>query len=177
MFDVRVSQEQLEYASYLVRNYDFGKRGRADGSQEQQRTGMIGQTVLADLLGLARPNGELGFDGGVDYIINGKRVDIKTMGRTVSLKNHYVHNFVGYQHKYEVDYYIFASLNKKTNILTFGGYIAKKDFDSVADFYNEGDWRVRDNGTRFRTKAPLYEIKQSSLHALDALEDIRTKII
>lgn len=172
MFDINVSDEQINYADETVNNYNFGQRGRGDGTREQQRTGIIGQTVFADLISAARPNGAEGFDGGKDFIINGKRVDIKTMGRTVPVLDHYVHNFVGYQKPYDVDYYIFASFNKKRNILTICGYIDKKQFFERADYLPAGSVRHRDDGSSFTTFAPLYEIKQSDLIQANSLEDI-----
>lgn len=56
MFDVRPTQEQKQYATNLINNYNFGRRGHGDGNHDMQYIGMLGQTILADLLGLARPN-------------------------------------------------------------------------------------------------------------------------
>ncbi len=56
MFDIKPTQEQKKYATDLVNNYNFGNRGLGDGSKEMQYTGMLGQTILADLLKLPRPN-------------------------------------------------------------------------------------------------------------------------
>lgn len=172
MFDVHVTEEQKQYAADMVKKYNFGQRGYGDGSKKEQLTGIIGQTVLADLLGLARPNGESGFDHGVDFVINGKKVDIKTMSRTVPMKDHYVHNFIGYQRNYTVDYYIFASYNTKTDVLSLCGYVTKAEFQARARFYNKGEMRYRDDGTGFPAKAPLYEIKQSDLNRADSLQTL-----
>ncbi len=114
MFDVRVTAEQLNFAQDMVNRYNFGMRGYGDGNKKEQLTGIIGQTVFADLLGFPRPNGADGFDNGVDFVINGRKVDIKTMSRTVPVRDHYVHNFIGYQRKYSVDYYVFASYSSIT---------------------------------------------------------------
>jgi len=38
-----------------------------------------------------------------DFLINGMRVDIKTMTRRVPVRDYFVHNFVGYQKDYDVD--------------------------------------------------------------------------
>lgn len=128
MFDIKVSDEQIQYATSLVQQYNFGARGYGDGNKKEQLTGIIGQTVFADLLQMPRPSGETGFDNGIDFIIQGKKIDIKTMTRTVSVKQHYVHNFIGYQQKYEVNFYVFASYNIRTQILTICGSIDKTSF-------------------------------------------------
>jgi|GEM_PF-4391708 len=36
MFDVTVSQEQLNYAKKLVDEYNFGQRGYGDGNKREQ---------------------------------------------------------------------------------------------------------------------------------------------
>ena len=170
MFDINVTQEQLNYARDLVDNYNFGMRGYGDGNKDEQLTGLIGQTVFADLLGVSRPSGEIGFDGGIDFIINDVKIDIKTMTRTVPVKNHYVHNFIGYQLKYETQGYVFASYNKRTNVLTICGYVTKEQFIERAKFYKKGQLRYRDDGTYFPSKAPLYEIMQSDLEQVDSIK-------
>ena len=135
MFDEKVSQEQLDYAIEMIKKYNFGQRGYGDGTEKEQLTGIIGQTVFADLIGEERPDGSTGFDGGKDFVINGKTVDIKTMTRKVPVKDFYVHNFVGYQKEYEVDYYVFASYNTTNRILTICGYISKEEFFQKAKFF------------------------------------------
>lgn len=55
MFNVRPTQEQKQYATNLVENYNFGQRGLGDGDKKMQYVGMLGQTILADLLGFPRP--------------------------------------------------------------------------------------------------------------------------
>ena len=176
MIDIRVTEEQKAYASDMVARYNFGRRGYGDGNQKEQLTGIIGQTVLADVLGLDRPNGAGGFDNGVDFVINGRKVDIKTMSRTVPVRDHYVHNFIGYQMRYNVDFYIFASYNTRTGVLSICGFVSKEEFLERAKLYNKGDLRYRDDGTSFPTKAPLYEIRQSDLNQVATLHDLRSGI-
>lgn len=92
------------------------------------------------------------------------------------MRDHYVHNFISYQSKYRVDYYIFASYNTKTEVLSICGYVSKEEFLQRAQFFNKGDLRYRDDGTSFPTKAPLYEIKQSDLNRVDSLSELEAKI-
>ncbi len=177
MFIERVSNDQWAYASRLIAYYDFGQRGRGDGNQMEQLTGMIGQTVMADLLNVERPTGEGGFDEGVDFIINDRSVDVKTMTRTTDVRDYYVHNFIGYQRDYDVDYYIFLSYNKRNRGLTICGYIDKDTFFEKAEFYPIGARRYRSDGTYFRSKAPLYEIKQTDLFPVDSMEELIEAIV
>ena len=176
MLDIKVLREQRHYAYNLVKKYNFGNRGIADGNQNEQYIGILGQVVLADALNMDRPPSKIGFDGGFDFIINNKKVDVKTMGRTVSIKNYYVHNFIALQKEFDVDYYIFCSYNKRRKILTIGGYISKAELFQNAALYKKGTKRFRANGTFFITKADLYEIKQTALIPINKLHDINQKI-
>ncbi len=176
MFDVPVSQEQIVYATDMVERYNFGQRGYGDGNKREQLTGVIGQTVFADLLGVARPNGAGGFDGGHDFCIHGKTVDIKTMSRTVAMRDYFVHNFVGYQKNYDVDFYVFASLNTKNNVLTICGCVDKETFFKRAKYFEKGSVRTRSDGTTFRTFAPLYEIAQADLFVTNSVDEVTGQI-
>lgn len=172
MFNLQPTKQQLEDSKNLVSKFNFGNRGYGDGNKKMQEVGILGQICLADLLSLPRPSGDNGFDGGFDFIINNKKVDVKTMGRTVDVKNHYVHNFVGYQLKYDCQYYIFLSYNYKNNKLTICGLVPKKKFEEKSILYKLGDTRVRDDGTTFLTRAPMYEIFQSDLCQIYSVSDI-----
>ena len=176
MFSVFPSDEQQRAAKSLVQRHNIGQRGKADGSQQEQYYGMLGQICLCDMLRFKRPTGSEGFDGGVDFIINNIKVDLKTMHRTVDVKDHYVHNFIGYQMEYPCQFYIFASYNIKTNKLTLCGIISKKDFLKKASFYEKGAIRTRDDGTSFASKAPLYEIKQEDLIQIKNKQDMLEKV-
>lgn len=177
VFDVKVTEEQLRYAADMVERFNFGQRGRGDGNKREQLTGILGQTVFADLINAERPNGATGFDGGKDFEINHKRVDIKTMTRSVPMRPDFVHNFVGYQKDYPVDYYVFASFNKIKEILTVCGYIGKEEFFRRADYFPEGTARKRADGTSFSTFAPLYELRQEDLHSPKTIEALIEGII
>ena len=178
MIRLKITDEQIEYATYLVNNCNYGRRGKFDGDKSKQLVGMLAQTVLADYLKQPRPDMSVGFDGGYDYIINGKKVDVKCMSRKGYVIGNYVHNLIAYQKNYDVDYYIFTSLNTTTNELEVCGVINKEQFFSKADLYEKGT--VRHKGkTVFTLEAPTYELKQYKLYLLgnvDDVVDIYTKI-
>lgn len=176
MFDVKVTPQQRKYAWDLVSHYNFGNRGIADGNKSEQFIGILGQVVLADLLNLEKPAGSKGFDGGFDFMIKGKKVDVKTMGRTVSVKHFYVHNFIGFQKEFDVDYYLFCSYNKIKKLMTICGLVSKDEFFEKAKLYPRGTKRFRENGTYFETKADLFEIKQRDLKEINSSNDILTHI-
>lgn len=170
MIRLKISNEQIEYARHLVNNCNYGNRGKFDGDKSKQLVGMLAQTVLADYLRQPRPDTSVGFDGGYDYIINGKKVDVKCMSRKGYVIGNYVHNLVAYQKKYDVDYYIFTSLCTATNELEVCGVISKEDFYKMSKFYPEGTTRYKGH-TAFQLQAPIYEIQQYRLHLVGNVED------
>ena len=176
MFQEKVPDEVIKYVEKLLKDHNFGQRGYADGDYSEQKTGLIGQTLIQDLFNIPRPDGSEGFDGGVDFIFGSKNIDVKTMGRTVDPKLSYVNNFIGLQKEYNSDILIFCSLNKNTNILTICGWISKEDFLKKASFFKSGTKRYRDDGTYFYTKAELYEIENSLLNQSNSIQDLKAGI-
>ena len=173
MFDVKVTQQDLEFAIETVNQKNFGQRGQFDGNRDNQITGILGEAVLYRLLKQDYPdykNFSL-----VDLQINRLTVDAKNMKRKVAMKDHYVHNFVGYQKDFKVDILLFSSWNCSgfPGTLQICGWLPKDEFLKHANFYNVGDIRTRDDGTTFTTRAPLFEIENSKLNPIDSLEDLK----
>ena len=121
---------------------------------------MLGQTVMADGIGEPRPEA-VGFDNGIDFIIFGHTVDLKTMGRTTNVGRGYVNNLVASQLGYATEVYVFSSINKKTSVMTFCGVLHKAGFGNF--FIPKGTARTRYDGTKFITKVDMYEIPNSEL--------------
>lgn len=178
MFDVGAKPEQISYVEELLKTANFGRRGEFDGNYDQQLTGILAQTIVADLIGQPRPVDNNKADGGVDFIINGKTVDLKTMGRTVPMKETFVHNFYGSQAKFDTEVLMFSSFNKRTKVLTICGWLTKEDFMKKADHFPQGTKRYRDNGTYMtvRGKAGNYEIQQALLNSLNSVDEINKNI-
>ena len=147
--------------NFLKKN-NLGNRLEANGNKEQQFVGLIGEIMVVNLFGLEYKFSQ-GFDGGFDFIYKGKRIDVKTMGRTVDPKPYFVNNFIAFQKDFNCDYYIFTSLNKKTNELTICGYLSKEDLLKKSTLYKKGTKRTRTNGTSFVLKADTYEIENFNL--------------
>jgi thioredoxin-related protein len=95
------------------------------------------------------------------------------MLRKHDMRDNWVHNFVGYQKEMTSDVLLFVNINRNTKIVQLCGWLDKKNFLETADFYNKGDLRQRDDGTSFKTHAPLYEIQQQKLNKLNNINDLR----
>lgn len=178
MIRVHITEEQIRYTQDLIESCNFGNRGKFDGDMSKQLIGMLGQTVVADYLGEPRPQVSHGFDGGYDFVINGKKVDLKCMGRKRNIQADYVHNLIAYQKDYDVDYYLFASVNYVEQVVEICGVISKKDFYTYANYLREGAYRYCGR-KRFQLQAPTYELAQGKLALLGGVyseRDIRRKI-
>ena len=172
MFDVPVKKKILRHCEKELDLHNFGKRGVADGNRQQQMTGIVGQSVVADLFGLPLVDGSTGPDGGMDILYRDMKIDIKTMGRKVAVKPHYVNNFLSLQKHFPTDLYLFTSLNKVTNVLTIIGWTTKQAMMRDADFHKKGQYRRRDDGSRFRTFSDLFEISNDFLAYVDSFDDL-----
>jgi len=163
MFKFKVDNHIIKKAEELVNKYNFGKRKEANGTKEQQITGLIGEIMIRELFKAGQIDGSKGFDGGFDILESGKYIDVKTMGRTVDPTPSYVNNFMELQLNHKADNFIFTSYNKKTKELTVCGFISKKNFLSLSKYYPKGSVRKRSNGTEFKTFSGLYEIQNKYL--------------
>lgn len=177
MFEIEISKFNKNIIKHCVdqiKQYNFGKRGIADGNKRQQLVGLIGQTVVSELLQQPWVDGSSGFDNGHDLLYNGKKIDVKTMERKSSyLPPHYANNFMASQFKFDCDAYIFTSLNSKKNTkLTIAGWVTKEEFKKKAKFFPRGMTRERDDGTHFSTKADLYEIYMKDLRDVNSIHDL-----
>jgi hypothetical protein len=140
---------------------------------QEQRTGLIGQTTMCDLFHAPRPTSKGGvWDNGCDINFEGLKTDVKTMGRTVKVRPEFINNFIGHQKDFPTDIYIFCSLNKKTNVLTVCGWATKHELLAHANMFIRGSERVRSDGSSFLTKADLYEIGNKWLRKSDSPEEL-----
>lgn len=176
MFKLRVPERIINHCKNQVALYNFGQRSFANGSQDQQLTGIIGQCVLMELFGWPLIDGATGCDGGFDIVFKSLRIDVKTMGRTTDVRPYYVNNFLAVQFGFDNDLYIFCSLNKNKNELTVCGWLPKDKFTEKAKYYPKGTIRTRSDGTTFPTFADLYEIVNADLYDVDSFEDMVNSI-
>lgn len=169
MLVLDITKEQVEFTKSLVKDTNFGNRGRFDGSKRQQFIGILAEVVLGDALGYERPSG-MGSDGGIDFAIGDRKYDLKCMERKGTSKPHYVNNLVACQTKLGATHYIFSSLNTKTMKLEIIGIKEKKDLDKY--FIEKNTTRYRDDKTMFTVEEDMYEIPNSDLNEIYSLDDI-----
>lgn len=177
MFDIKIKPQIKEYSLSLIKKYNFGKRNINNGTIDQQLTGIIGQNTILHECNMDLIKGDTGFDGGKDMKVGQNIVDIKTMTRTVRPKINYINNFEPLQDKniYKTNVYIFASLNKKNDILTVCGWISRNGLRQKGKFYKKGDIRPRGMETMLLTKNNI-EISNSDLNVVFNSEHMLNQI-
>lgn len=181
MFDCKVPPDVIYNAFEIVAKQRIGKTESGgiipgSGSLMDQFVGYIGQGVISTNL-LHKPITDTGKpDGGWDILIDGMKIDVKTMGRNSTPRINQIVNFPPRQKNTPCDYLLFTSLNKNNNIFTVCGMIKKKTFFDQATYYPDGAVRTRDDGTIFRIKAENYELPIASLSQINAWKDIRRLI-
>ena len=79
MYKIKISEEVLKHCRNQVEKYNFGNRREANGTQEQQFNGVVGQSVLMQLFNGGLVDGSTGFDNGIDIEFENHKIDIKTM--------------------------------------------------------------------------------------------------
>ena len=176
MFTIKVEQHLVDYCNNQVSKFNFEKRSVANGTPEQQLTGIIRQSAVMKLFDLGKVDGTQGFDNGVDIVFNGKKIDVKTMGRTTDVKPYYTNNFLKLQDYFDTEIYIFCSYNKLKKEVTLCGWIGKPDFVSKRRFYKKGSTRTRSDGSSFKTFSDLYEIDNKNLNHVNSINELKQQL-
>ena len=164
MIILPVKRELFDYSKNLIKENNYGRRGKHDGSKKDQLIGILAENMVRQYLGhrLVQPNNEF-FDGGWDIIYKGLRADVKSMNRKVDTKPYYVNNVYDVQLNHNSEAYIFTSLNTKKSNLSICGWVTKKQFVERAKFYKKGTMRERGNGP-FPLEADNWEIENKDLN-------------
>jgi hypothetical protein len=176
MFKVKVTEHIITHCKNQIKKYAFGQRGIADGTPEQQLTGIIGQSAVMNIFYQGLIDGSTGFDYGEDLVVNNKKIDVKTMGRKTNVRPYYTNYFLALQDKFNTYIYVFCSLNKTNQELTVCGWITKKEFKNKRNFFKKGSIRTRSDGSTFKTFADLFEIDMKVLKTTENEDDLIQQI-
>lgn len=173
---IKLSAELKEQVWNYVKENDLGKRFTANGNKQDQYVGMLGEVVVKRHFKIKSDPVEgwlqgqvYGFDGGYDFEYYGRKIDVKTMGRTVDPRPDFVNNFIAYQKNLQADTYIFTSLNKRTSELFILGWVSKDELLERGEKFKKGTERTRSDGSILKLKAPTFEIKNSDLNPMSTL--------
>lgn len=180
-YEIHIQDEQIEYATRLVdhsiRHHTvkdiFADDPDADVKRRDYRlTGTLGEVIYADAYNLERPTRSFGADDGQDHgkdfsvWIHGRycSVDVKTMRRRSNkLRLDYVMNLPVYQidkdsltDKY---YCISICLNTTPKVASIIGHVDKSILPVIANYYDAGMERVREDGSSFKINRANCEVQ------------------
>lgn len=156
-----VTAEQVEYANAAIArslNYKFSnylEPHNQDGASGKtwRFFGFLGEVLFADAYGLPRPTESFGLNGqdeGIDFVINGYKIDVKTAQlRSVptSAKNLSFEPNARVVGKPSTDYYFFISIHEADGVYTayFAGGAASKAIcnGQIGTVFKKGDAKMR----------------------------------
>ena len=173
MIKIKVTDRIIKHCLQQIEKYNFGQRIEANGTKDQQLTGIIGQCVVMDLFDMPLIDGSDGFDNGIDILYDNNKIDVKTMGRISEAKPNYVNNFFKVQDYLNTNIYIFCSYHKKKKELTLCGWIDKEDFINKRLYYPKGSIRQRTDKTTFKSFADSYEIENHQLNNIESIDQLK----
>ena len=175
---VKIKPEIISHCKNQIANHNFAKASKDNGNRKQQYIGIVAQSVIMDFFGLGYIDGSLGYDGGVDFTYKGKTYDVKAMTRNVDVKDHYVNNFFKVQENYDVDGYIFCSINTKKKELTVAGWIKKEDLNRIKRLKPKGTICKNGIGAKeFPLRFDMYEIDNKHLYFVNSIIDLKMQLI
>lgn len=164
-FKLPIPQCVLADSATLSLQASIGKRGDVvDGSHENQLVGMIGENLILHHLGFRKMEVLDGVDCGFDFEIMGKKIDVKTMGRTSPPTLDQTNALFEHQAQSNVDAYIFCNLLRKEMKMAICGWIPKTLFMERATYYPAGFVKVLSSGKSITFKSGNYEIKNSDIY-------------
>jgi hypothetical protein len=167
---IKVHQTIKAIAKHLSETIVISKREYA-GNEEQQYFGWIGELTVLEILEMHEEiirkimSKNNVWDGGFDFVMEGKKVDVKTMGRSVDVKGEYANNLMEHQMKHDCFMYLFCSFNKTDDYLTVCGWMPKNEIKTYAEFHKQGDSidRGERNHTSFNAKANMLCVPMEDL--------------
>tara|TARA_R100001244_G_scaffold59445_1_gene50001 strand:+ start:678 stop:1217 length:540 start_codon:yes stop_codon:yes gene_type:complete len=168
MIITKIPEELKQEVWRELQTRELGNRGKADGSKQDQLTGMLGEIMVKQLFKIKHEWSD-GFDGGYDLKLGDLKFDVKTMLRKVDPEPDYVFNVLEFQKDLDSDAYIFCSINKRTSMLWVCGWISKEEFFKKAEKFEKGKKRERKDGSKMKLKANNFEIKIKELNPIQPL--------
>jgi hypothetical protein len=178
MFTVKVPDLIIRQSQEIVRNHNFGMRASdTNGTKTQQLYGIIAQNSILFAYGLPLVKPSEGWDGGFDLELFGQRIDVKTKNRVVPTTLDYEASVVKEQIKYDVQLYLFTSLNTQNCELTICGWISKDDLLCKARMYKRGDVIKLGYGKSFVCRLDTYQVFYKQLnHQASDFDELKEEL-
>ena len=175
MFVVQVPDFLIRLSQEFCANQKLGKRNDgSDGRPDHQLRGVICQNAILFGLGLPLMESSTDHDGGVDLILDGVKIDIKSTRILGPIKRHHLHQVPEAQLKFDVDVYIFCALDDEQMKLSITGWLTKKQFLHKAIVNKAGDaimFSGKSYVNRMSTRYVYAWMVNSEAHNFEELRD------
>lgn len=102
-----------------------------------KKIGDIGENEFKIVYANAEKNPDV--MGEWDFMYDGYKVDVKTKLRKVDPLPHYNASVNDDQRDFDVDRYVFMNVNKVTGVITWCGWMYKKEYFAIAEFMAKGE--------------------------------------
>jgi len=155
MIEVVITKDQVDRAEKMTEEISNLKNSVTKG--KSAIFGTLGEVIVSDYFkdkALVEDVNTYNFD----MKINGKKIEVKSKKTTVVPREHYTCTVFGYNTTQKCDYYVFARIREDFSKGYILGYLAKKEFYSVATKRMRG---VDYDG--IKTPADCYNITISQL--------------
>jgi len=173
MINIQGTKEQVIYAEEFIEEFNLDKPQKRFTNVEMKKTGILGEIILCDALGLPRPKGfEFESDGGRDFLVNLGKVDVKTnrRARYPDLDDYGDVNL--YQKGHALDFYLFCSLHKYYTILTVCGICPKYFFWRKGKLIKKGQ-ELEIKGVVFTAHQDGYWLQYKEMRQIESLKELK----
>lgn len=162
---VDLTDEQIQFAKDCSAKARISERQQGfNGGRDKQFVGFLGEVVFADIMGLDRPEVRHFDDGGMDFEIGDKIIDVKTMLFSKPSGWGYSNDLNDYQFQrsaLKTNVYVFAKVIKSTKQIEFTGWIKK--WEIKKEWFRVKGQVLPRPGWDFTVSADMYEIPNSAL--------------
>lgn len=161
--EIKIDNDIKKIVGDFLKNRNVGERGEFDGDFRKQYLGFIAEAIVYKFFFGNYPDITIGNDNGIDFVLNGKNIDVKSSETTKKINDNFVVTVVLSQLSNKSEAYIFTFVNPETSILTLVGWIDKKIFLRLSNFVPKGSDRYKSDGSTFKMITDNFDLRISDL--------------
>lgn len=156
MIEIEISQNQRDRAQIL---FDFGILNNSIREGDGKLTGALGEIVVFDYYVNKGCNVIHAQQFNYDHLINGFKVEVKTMARNGIPKLENNCHLSNHNSKQRCDYFIFVDVLNDFSRAWIKGAISRKRFDEIKVFKKKGEF----DGPFFQFTSDTWIVKNKDL--------------
>lgn len=170
MITFKITKEDIDHAKSVISKYRIGKRGDGtDGTKRNRAVGVLAEACFARLLGRPYHEDYSEYDNGVDFVVDGTIVDLKSsewlMHNNQPFRCYTIAKSQVESQTSASEVYVVAHVDLKKMNIYFLGWIEREDV-----LAKKGHTHIIHAGTKYRMRNGLentYKITGYRVHAHD----------